>query len=240
VLKHQFGSVIDMLTLRTLAIDEFLVAALSGAQSEGIDQLVILGAGLDARAFRLAELGSVDVLEVDHPATQGYKRTRCSGLTPRARSLRFVAVDFEEDCLKEKLISGGFDAARRTMWIWEGVIMYLSDAALRATLDSIAALSLPESLLLAQYREPFSTDDAIQQRMLDSLRRCGEPPIGLRTRETMRVELERAGLRVICDEGTDDWAMRFGGSPPLAIARPTRCLLGERVRVSETYRLVRA
>ena len=224
-LRRRFGPIMDTQTLRTLAIDDALAQCLTPRGAARLDQLVILGAGLDARAFRLAGLSGVDAFEVDHPATQAYKRTRTKGRVPCSRSLHFVAVDFERDHLHEQLVAAGHDPARRSAWIWEGVIMYLSDSALRATLESIAALSAAGSTLMVQYREPPAAEDRMERRMRAVQRRRGEPQIGLRTRTTMRVELERVGFHVILDEGADDWAARFGASPPLSIARPARLLL---------------
>jgi len=226
-LRRRFGPIMDILTMRTLAIDEALAEALVTPRAPAIDQLVILGAGLDARAFRLHGLARIDVFEVDHPATQAYKRARTSAYSPLARSLRFVAVDFEREGLDDRLLSAGHDPARRSAWIWEGVIVYLSDAALRTTLHSVAALSPPGSRLLAQYREPLPDEDPVQRRLLATVRRSGEPQIGMRTRVAMREELERAGFRTISDEGADEWAVRFGGNPPAPIVRPIRVIVGE-------------
>jgi methyltransferase (TIGR00027 family) len=174
-----------------------------------------------------ATLRDVDVFEVDHPATQTYKRTFSDHRVPLSRSLRFVPVDFECDRLDQKLVGSGYDPTRRTAWIWEGVTTYLDDEAVRATLDSVAALSAPGSRLIVQYREP-AVEDSMQRGMRAAVRRRGEPQIGLRTRTTMRAELERAGIHQISDDGAVDWAVRYGGAAPLAVARPLRLIVGER------------
>jgi len=116
-LCRRFGPIMDILTLRTLAIDEALAEALGSPWTPAIDQLIILGAGLEARAFRLHGLAHIDVFEVDHPATQAYKRKRTSAYPRLARSLRFVAVDFERDRLDDRLLSAGHDPVRRSAWI---------------------------------------------------------------------------------------------------------------------------
>jgi hypothetical protein len=71
------------------------------------------------RAHRLPGLELVDVFEVDHPATQAYKRRLAGGLP---LLVRYVAVDFERDVLAQRLADGGHDGARPTLWIWEGVV----------------------------------------------------------------------------------------------------------------------
>jgi methyltransferase (TIGR00027 family) len=129
------------------AIDEAVLAAES-------PQVVLLGAGLDARAFRLPGLANALVFEVDHPSTQAYKRSRTSSLRLRARELRFVGVDFEADDLAERLAASGHDDATATTWIWEGVTPYLTRPAVEATLDRIARRSSPGSTLVMTYGTP--------------------------------------------------------------------------------------
>src|SRR5262249_51912120 len=109
----------DLLALRTMAID----AAVRDAVAGGARQAVILGAGFDGRAFRMPELADSDVFEVDHPDTQATKRARAAALTAKARSLQFVAVDFERDALADRLAAAGHRQGEPTVWIWEGVVM---------------------------------------------------------------------------------------------------------------------
>ena len=130
---------IDHAVLRTQAIDAHLASALRS----GIDQIVILGAGLDARAWRLPALESTTVFEVDHPATQRYKQRRIGRRTPCAE-VRYVAVDFEKARFSQGLERAGFRSADPTMWIWEGVAMYLPLDAIRDTLEQLTRLSAPQ------------------------------------------------------------------------------------------------
>ena len=104
---------IDHMVLRTKAIDIHL----AGALRSGINQLVILGAGLDARAWRLAALKNATVFEVDHPATQQYKQSRIEGRTPPA-DVRYVAVDFEKERFSDGLTRAGFRSDELSVWIW--------------------------------------------------------------------------------------------------------------------------
>src|SRR5512146_1879492 len=112
------SSLADMVAVRTMVIDEALRSSLA-------PQLVLLGAGLDARAWRMDELASTVAFEVDHPAMQPHKQRKVEGLRPAAREVRFVPVDFESQSLGERLAAAGHDASVRTFWIWEGVIPYL-------------------------------------------------------------------------------------------------------------------
>jgi methyltransferase (TIGR00027 family) len=143
-----FG-LIDHMVLRTQAIDAHLASALHS----GIDQLVILGAGLDARGWRLEALKDVTVFEVDHPATQRYKRKRMSQKRPPA-DIRYVSVDFERERFANALEAAGFRSGAPSAWIWEGVAMYLPLDAVHDTLGQLTSLAAPGSELAMTYRVP--------------------------------------------------------------------------------------
>ncbi len=138
------GGTALVLAARTVAIDE-------AATATACPQVVLLGAGLDGRAYRLGGIAGAHVFEVDHPMTQRDKRARASGLEPIAQSLTYVPVDFRHDCLASALAESGHDAALPTTWIWEGVLPYLTDDAVRSTLDIVGRRSAAGSRLIATY-----------------------------------------------------------------------------------------
>lgn len=150
LLRHASLGLIDHLALRTYVIDE----ALHESLAQGIDQIVLLGAGLDARAYRINAAADAVVFEVDHPSTQAYKRKRAQKLSPTAREVRYAACDFETVSLEQALSSVSFDATRPSVWIWEGVTLYLHREAVLSTLDTIARVSAPESVLITSYATP--------------------------------------------------------------------------------------
>lgn len=126
-------------------IDDALVAA---AAAPGFDQVLLLGAGYDTRAWRLAPvLGGRPVWEVDHPATQQRKARLADAHLPPLPALRRVAVDFEREDLSERLHQEGFRDGARTFVVWEGVSMYLTRDAVKGTLSSLAARCGPGSRL---------------------------------------------------------------------------------------------
>jgi len=193
------ASLVDMVAVRTMVIDEAL-------RSSVAPQLVLLGAGLDARAWRMGELGSTVVFEVDHPAMQAYKRQKVAGLRPAAKEVRFVSVDFESQSLGERLAAAGHDAASRTFWIWEGVIPYLRREAMRETLDVVSDRSVPGSRLAALYNQ-----SGFGRRLTNLVTRpFGEPQRSSYSPEEMAAEIARAGLRVVRGVDLSDWGREHG------------------------------
>ena len=130
---------------RTVAIDD-------AVRSHHAPQLVILGAGLDSRAWRMAELHDVDVYEVDHPASQGDKRSRVAGMTATAGSVTFVPVDLSRERLDKALTAAGHLSTVDTTWVWEGVIPYLTKQQVVATMREIGELSTVGSHLIVNYQ----------------------------------------------------------------------------------------
>jgi methyltransferase (TIGR00027 family) len=214
-LRAKLAVRLDVVLLRVAFID----AVIADARPR---QVVIVGAGLDTRAWRLPALRGVPVFEVDHPATQAYKRERTPLLGPALADVHFVPVDFTVDDLSRALRDAGHDPNVPTVWVWEGVIMYLDDAALRSTLAAIRASSAPDSTLIAHYHEPEATQASRSLRNA-LFQLLGEPQSGVRSRSAMRDELERAGFQVREDAGPPDQAARVGAPtnthPRIAISR---------------------
>jgi methyltransferase (TIGR00027 family) len=190
----------DTMALRTAAID----AAVRDAIAGGATQLVILGAGYDGRAWRMPELTGVTVYEVDHPATQRDKRTRVAELPATTGIVRFVPIDFERESLDAALDRAGHDRSSPTCWIWEGVVMYLTREAMRATLAAIAGRSAPASSLIVNYHTAHS---GLFARLM--FRLIGEPQISTWTKEEMAADLRSVGFVVRDDSGMAEWSERF-------------------------------
>jgi len=203
-----------MMVPRTVAIDEAVRAAAA-------PQVVILGAGLDGRAWRMSELRDAVVFEVDHPDSQREKQARAAALARVAREVRFVPVDFTRDRLDDALAAAGHDPTRPTTWIWEGVVMYLERAAIEATLTVVQRRSAPGSHLILLYLSRAM----ILPLVGFFLRRVGEPIRSLFTPDQMRALLARHGFTVTRDEGLPDIAARLSA----ALARDTRIMKHMRV-----------
>ncbi|MGW3292186.1 class I SAM-dependent methyltransferase [Streptomyces sp. NPDC001002] len=188
----------EVVVPRTVAIDDAL-------RSHGTPQLVVLGAGLDSRAWRLPELADTDVWEVDHPASQKDKQERLAmaGAPPvLARSLHFTPVDFATDDLGSAPEASGHDASVPTTWLWEGVVPYLTRGEVRATVRAFADRSAQGSTLVLNYQSPSVKASAgrLVARVLSSSVTAGEPWRSLWKPQRMAALLGEYGLRVVSDE----------------------------------------
>ena len=159
----------------SVALRAFLVARsryaedlLAHAVASGITQYVILGAGLDTFALRNPH-PHLRVFEVDHPATQAWKRDLLLQTNlPTPTNLTFVPVDFERQYLATQLLASGFDPAQPAFFSWLGVVPYLTLDAFRATISFISA-QRSHSGLVFDYAQPRSALPPPEQLAFDSL-----------------------------------------------------------------------
>ena len=159
----------------SIGLRAFLVARsryaedlLAMAVARGVTQYVVLGAGLDTFALRNPFPG-LRVFEVDHPATQAWKRELMakSGLR-EPEGVVYVPVDFEEQGLGEELVSAGFDAGEPSFFAWLGVAPYLTLSAFRATVGFLASQPRGSGVAL-DYGQPREVLPAREQLEHDSL-----------------------------------------------------------------------
>lgn len=146
---------------RARFVEDLVEAELAG----GVDQAVLLGAGLDSMALRRADLmASLQVYEIDEPATQAWKQARLSALGLDIPSgLHFVPVDFEAgDSWTDQLVAAGFDVARPAVVVSTGVSMYLSHEAIIDLLARIAAFA-PGSTLALTFMQPIDRIEESEQ-----------------------------------------------------------------------------
>ncbi|MEU9845264.1 class I SAM-dependent methyltransferase [Actinomadura sp. NPDC048032] len=153
---------------RTVAVDD-------AVRERPHPQVVILGAGLDGRAWRMPELAGTAVFEVDHPRSQQDKRRRAAALSPPAGKIAFVPVDFTADRLDDSLDAAGHRTDRPTTWIWEGVVPYLTRAEAAATLRALAKASAPGSRLVVHYQAP-SLVASLGRPVARAMRRLSRQP----------------------------------------------------------------
>lgn len=136
------------------------------ATREGIQQLVILGAGYDSRPYRLPELNErVRCFEVDHPATQKVKIERIEKtLGSLPQNVVYIPIDFERDDLEHQLSGWGYDRHLKTLFIWEGVTMYLTEEAVDRVLDFVSRNSGEGSSIIFDYVHKSFIDDEYHNR----------------------------------------------------------------------------
>lgn len=148
------------------------------------DAVVVLGAGLDTRAYRIARHGRLPVFEVDQQLNVDRKAAvvrRVLGEVPP--SVRLVAMDFEHDDLMSTLTAHGYRDTDRTLFIWEGVTQYLRPEAVAGTFDQLRHAAPGSRLLFTYVRSDF----------IDGTNRYGSPALYRRTRQ--RNQLWKTGLQ---------------------------------------------
>jgi methyltransferase (TIGR00027 family) len=209
------------MAVRTLAIDGAILKVRS-------PQLVILGAGLDGRAWRMPELSGVTVFEVDHPDTQRDKRARASSLRQTAGEVRFVPVDFQQNTLDGALAGAGHDPARATTWVWEGVVMYLAPPEVEATLAVIARRSAPQSRLIVVYH----SSSLLLTIVGPILRVIGEPLRSKYTSDAMRTLLAEYGFEVAWDKDLAE----LGAELSTELGAATKIIRHQRIAVADSKR----
>lgn len=183
---------------------------LKQAVANGVRQYVLLGAGLDTFAYR-NPFPEVHVFEVDHPATQQWKREllAANGISVPA-NLTYAPVDFEHQQLATQLVAAGFDATAPAFFAWLGVVPYLTQEAFRSTLSLI--VSLPKgSGVVMDYAQPRSALPYLEQLGHDSLasrvQLAGEPFQLFFTPPEMAAELTT--FRAIEDLGSTELNARY-------------------------------
>jgi methyltransferase (TIGR00027 family) len=210
IIDRRWPGVRTSVVARTQLIDDTIAASLYG-----IEQLVILGAGFDSRAYRLAALRRLAVFEVDHPDTQATKRRVLDGArsVPR-KHVRFVPVDFQKRALVSAMAEAGYRETAPTFFLWEGVTNYLTEAAVDATLRWCARAAAG-SLVLFTYvhRDVLTRPQMFEgtKNLFASLEKAGERlTFGLEPGE-LRAFLAARDLTLESDVGAAEYRGRYFG-----------------------------
>lgn len=215
VIDHRWPCVRGGVVARTRLIDETVAAELPGVQ-----QVLILGAGFDTRAYRLADMSRAAVFEVDHPATQAAKQrvllreAGAQGETGRRlASVRYVPVVFGTDDPARELAASGFVPGVQTLVLWEGVTNYLDAPAVDATFRFLASVLGPGSPVLFTYVDRGMLDGSAvfagAETTMRAVRKVGEPlTFGLDPGEVPGY-LAGRGFALEWDVRVSDAAQRF-------------------------------
>ncbi|TRD00467.1 SAM-dependent methyltransferase [Mesorhizobium sp. WSM4303] len=194
---------------------------LASAVRRGVPQVVVLGAGLDTFSLR-NPYPDLAVFEVDHPATQAWKR-KCladAGLAePPATT--FVPVNFERQRPADELASAGLKPAEPGFFIWLGVVPYLTQDAIFSTLSWIAGM--PGSEVVFDYSEPAENRDAAGRAALSfhaaRVAAVGEPWISFFVPHELAQSLDELGFDEIEDLESSDIFARFSRAPKATTAK---------------------
>lgn len=155
--RTEGGAEVPTMEIRTRWLDERINERMQRGAEPAIDQVVILAAGMDARAYRLASLADTTVFELDRDSVLAYKRDKLHGAAPIARRVE-VPGDLRDDW-PSALCAAGFDATTPSVFMVEGLLVYLEERDVRGLLDRIDALAAPGSMLLF---------DVVGRSLLDS------------------------------------------------------------------------
>lgn len=195
--------------LRTAAFDDEVLAAIA----DGATQVVILGAGLDTRAARLARPG-VRFFEVDHPDTQQGKRERLARLDAYPiDAATYVACDFEKDDFLDRLVAAGFRLDAPAIVVWEGVFYYLTEEAIRLTTKRIASCHPATRLAFDFVGKRFvrgDVKDPIDNRARELVAEMGEP-LRFGTDDPLPL-LYESGFRHVRSVTFDQLALTYTGT----------------------------
>jgi methyltransferase (TIGR00027 family) len=207
----------DFLRMRTLFAlrNRYAEDELVRVIDDGTSQYIILGAGLDSFAYRRPDLlRTLDVYEVDHPASQAWKRKRVEelGIKIPAR-LHYVPIDFERETLTEGLVGGGVNLKAATFFSWLGVTQYLSSATVSSTLQQIAEVATPGSEIVFQFIVPVTTlaneERALVEALAAHAAAAGEPWLSFFEPEEMETQLSQMGFGKIRQFGPKEATKRY-------------------------------
>lgn len=187
------------------------------AFENGTKQFIVLGAGLDSFAFRQGpDLSALSIIEVDHPATQGWKRTRLERLGWAAPpNLHFVECDFVKTSMTEALLArGAFDPDQPAFFSWMGVTYYLERALARGALAELETLLGPRSEIVFDYLRPY--DDLspryaeLEQLSGQYLKGKGEPHVNKLRDADVRSDILESGFKTAHIETAATLGDRYG------------------------------
>lgn len=176
-LNWMFPGVHNAVISRVRYMDDCVIKCLEN----GLEQMVIIGAGYDTRAYRFNGLPEkVKVLELDHPATQNVKKEKLKAIfnSPPGH-VTYIPIHLDKDKVSKKLLDGGYDPSKQTLFIMEGLLMYLPPPFVDKILSFIKTTSGPGSCVTFDYLPPSMIDGTIKAKegknMIKSVKKWGEP-----------------------------------------------------------------
>ena len=216
-LRHALIALMEMnapglvgsLYCRTKYIDNALLNVLSTE----IKQVVILGAGFDARAFRISGIEQAHVFELDLPELQLVKQSIINEFMDRLpQHVTFIPVDFDRQALHDVMTDAGFDWALRTFFIWEGVTQYITGEAMNRTFRLLGSAAVGSQVVFTYIRQGIidgRVRSSVDQKFLIAVNGLGMPWISGLASNCLVEYLNQRGLEMIEDVGAQDFQLRY-------------------------------
>jgi methyltransferase (TIGR00027 family) len=175
--QFNISGAIEYVIARTIFIDSVVADALKA----GFGQVVVLGAGFDSRALRFQRPDSNAVFfELDAPTTQSEKvrRLRRRGISVPENTV-YAPIDFNKEDFATVLQKHGYDTSKKTLFILEGITMYLEEDSVRSTLKTLGSLSAPHGLVVSDFihKSVLRGDNTLREEQLlrERVANLGEP-----------------------------------------------------------------
>ena len=188
--------VTDAICMRSRVVEEQLFTA----RQRGVKQFILLGAGLDSTPYRRPDLTEgLQVFEIDHPATQAWKRQQLAAAKIKTPdNLSFVPFDFENTTLADALAAGGVDKNTISFFAWLGVHMYLTDDAVKATLGVMGKYPTGSEMVMDFISPSYELGDDAPKDSVDQLqsvvKSMGEPILSQYYPDELQSRLHAAGF----------------------------------------------
>jgi len=233
--ERRMPGTLGAILCRTRYIDDVLKRSLE----KGIEQLVILGAGFDSRAYRIAGMDQVQVFEIDLPGTGKLKQIRLEkvlGAVPE--NVTLVGMNFDRQNLDDVLRAAGFQKNKRTLFIWEGVTQYITAEAVNNTLEFVSGVSRVGSAIVFTYVRRGIIDGTDRpewfQPFLSFAKKVGAPLIFGLDQVELEQYLADRGLKLIDDIGAAEYQDLYLEQ----LGREMNVFDGERVAFAEVTELL--
>jgi len=157
------------IAIRTAFFDEKIINALN----IGVRQIVMLAAGMDSRAYRINFPAGTTLFELDQPEVLAYKNAKLDNIQPQCNRIE-IALDLREEW-QGQLIDAGFKRQHKTLWIIEGLLMYLEEEQVITLFERINSLASPNDLALFDIFNRHLLESPFMQTQLNFLKSLGAP-----------------------------------------------------------------
>lgn len=203
--NQSFGKLTAQVVARSRYAEDRLLEAIAN----GIQQYILVGAGLDSFVLRMAEqYPELKIFEVDHPDTQKIKIHKLKKLGTIPSNVAFVSIDFEKEKLSDALLRSSYDTKAPAFFSWLGTTHYLNPETTLATLQNIASIASSNSQLVMDYSIDYKALEGIERigsfAITQFTRLLNEPLLGTFASEYLHQAVEKMSYIVLEDlSGTE-------------------------------------